>query len=245
MRHKISRGPIRLRRALAWMTAIMAATARPGSPQDSTTSTEGPGQSTASENVVCWRGAPRPSCLGFFLVEMQGVMPLAQSEQGQPDASLRTFESRLEWNLGYMANVSQKWAIGGSVTVGTGASDVLAGVRGRVRRWLGPEHSVELEVGVVRLQRPFRLGDLSGLTAGLRYNVQDRGSLFVRWDAVDAPPFSFPRGSWGGPPDDPGGFRQAIHVGVGTGSSWALVTTGALGVGYLVLLGLLFNSGFS
>ncbi len=212
--------------------------------------------------MACWRGAPRPTCGGFFVVEMQGVMPLVQSRWGRGTSGVQAFESQLEWNLGYMGNAGTRWAFGSTISIGTGANGALTGLRARARRWLGPQQSLELEAGTFFTQALFNPGDLTGLTAGVRFNLGDRGSLFVRWDGVDVPAASFPAnselrivgaapgdGSRSGianqPPGETGGFRQAIHVGVGTGSTWAVATTAALGVGYLVLMAILLNSGYS
>ena len=145
------------------------------------TDQDGQAQETGSLNMACWQGAPRPTCGGFVIVEMQGVLPLAQSQRGQTGSGLETFDSQLEWNVGYLGNVGNRWAVGATVSLGTGAGGVLTGLRARARRWLGPQHSLELEGGMLRTQAMFQPGDLTGVTAGVRFNVADRGSLFVRW----------------------------------------------------------------
>ena len=192
----------------------------------------------AASNMGCWRGAPRPACGGFFLVEAQGVFPFlgttrVQSYPGGPDFHVESFESRLEWNLGYMVNVSPRWAVGGALSLGTGSYDALTGLRARARRWVGPQLSLELQGGLVLTHaHNYGGGILRGLTTDARINIGDRGSFFVRWDGVNVPLQRTPTGEvW-----DTGGFQQALHVGVGTGSTWTAVGTGALALWYTVLL---------
>ena len=192
----------------------------------------------ASLTMTCWRGAPRPACGGFFLVEAQGVFPLLsttrlQGSPGGPSFRVESFESRLEWNLGYMLNVSQDWAVGGALSLGTGSYDALTGVRARARRWLSPQLSVELQGGVVLTHAHNSGPDVrKGLTADARLNIGDRGSFFLRWDGVQVPQERTASGEiW-----DSGGFQQALHVGVGTGSTWTAIGTGALALWYTFLL---------
>lgn len=231
-----------LRRAFLSAVAITALAARSVSAQPTPpepTGSKSQSQERQRLDMACWRGAPRPTCGGFFVVEMQGVMPLFQSHLGEVDTSRQTFESQVEWSLGYMENVSTHWAVGATLSMGPGAHGVLTGLRARARRWLGPQRSLELEGGTFRTQARHRSGDLAGFTAGARFNLGDRGSFFVRWDGVDVPGFLYPPNG----AHHPGGFQQAIHVGVGSGSTWAVGTTAALGLGYLALIMLVVTSG--
>ena len=230
------------RRAFLSAIAITALAARPVSaqgPPPEPTGSKSQAQERQRLDMACWRGAPRPTCGGFFVVEMQGVMPLFQSHWGQVDSSRQTFESQVEWNLGYMENVSTHWAVGATLSMGPGAHGVLTGLRARARRWLGPQRSLELEGGTFRTQAHHQSGDVAGFTAGVRFNLGDRGSFFVRWDGVDVPGILCPPNG----ARHPGGFQQAIHVGVGTGSTWAVGTTVALGLGYLAVIMLIVTSG--
>lgn len=190
----------------------------------------------AGRKVGCLRGRPLDACRSFWIIEMQGQTPLAQTTRevvygGDVPSGLTAFESELEWNLGHMVNVTPKLAVGGVVSAGTnGGSGVLAGLKVRVRRWLTEDISLEVEGGLLRTEDRYPVAH--GVTADLRVNVRDQGSFFVRWDGVDIAPLRAPGGSY----FDPGGFEQALSVGVGLGSVPALVGTGALGLGYVILL---------
>jgi hypothetical protein len=195
--------------------------------------------------MICWRGAPPPACGGFFLIEAQGAFPLVSSAEtvsfpGGTPVERDAFESRLEWNLGYMVNVSPAWAVGGAVTLGTGSYDALTGVRARARRWLTPQMSVEVESGML-VTHAANLGGarpLRGFTADARLNVGDHGSFFLRWDAVDVPAAP----AYGGFVPHSGGLEQALYVGVGTGSTWTVAGTAVLGLWYAFVIAALVTS---
>lgn len=174
----------------------------------------------------CWHGRPLPTCAGFWLVEAQGVLPLGTS--GGPSD---TFDDLLEWNLGYMTNVSPDWAVGGAISLGPGAAGALGGLRVRVRRWVGPTLSVELQGGLVRRGRGGLGGADHGISADARLNVADQGSLFVRWDGVFLPE----RVDWNGE-THPAAFARAFQVGLGTGSTCTLFATGLLGMMFVMVL---------
>jgi len=172
---------------------------------------------------------------------MQGYTPLAQTTRlvdygGYGPVSVQAFEDQLEWNFGHMANVTPSLALGGLLTLGTGGgSGAFAGVKARARKWLGPEVSLELEGGLLRSGAAYPAAN--GVTAEVRLNISDHGSFFVRWDGLDLSGVSDPYGY-----RDVGGFQQALSVGAGLGSKPALVGTGALGLGYVILIGIFLAS---
>jgi hypothetical protein len=191
--------------------------------------------------VGCLRGRPRPACKSFWIVEMQGNTPLAQTRRDLTygDGSswaVDSFEHVLEWNLGHMVNIGTSFAVGGVVTAGSGSDEPLTGLKVRARRWLSPNVSVELEGGMVRTNASHSVYPaVTGGTADVRLNIRDQGSFYVRWDGVTLPAQGdlLPGGV------DPGGFHQAFSVGVGLGSVPALAGTGALGLGLVVLWAML------
>lgn len=196
-------------------------------------------EAAASPKVGCLAGRPLPACKTFWIVELQGSMPLAQSSRevdyggGQPYPQ-ESFDYEIAWNLGHMVNVTPTLALGGLFTVGTGNSDALTGIRLRARRWMSEAWSVEVGGGMLRTNASSsRFPGVNGATADLRLNIRDHGSFFVRWDGVDLPAQRYPETGY----DDPGGFQQAFSVGADLGSTPALVGTGVLVLGYAVLLG--------
>jgi hypothetical protein len=193
-------------------------------------------------DIGCWRGRPLPACRGFFVVEAQGSMPVWSSRSTIRIATFRpeTFESQLDWNLGFMVNVSEWWAVGGVITVGTGSSDPLTGIKARARRWIQPGLSAEIQAGALRTDAAggFAQTPLWGATADARLNVKDWGSLFVRWDGVDVPAQASPDGDV----FEEGRFHQGLYVGAGAGSTWAVAGTAA---GFVVLLALVSSVDWS
>ena len=200
-------------------------------------------RATGHSRVGCFRGRPLPACKSFWIVEMQGHEPLVQTTRTIQYNHATPYQTdwtefALEWNLGHMANVTPTLALGGVMTLGTGSDGPFTGLKARARGWVSPAVSVELESGLLRTTGgggfyPAR----NGLTADVRLNVRDQGSFYVRWDGVDLPArvTDFM--------DEPGGFHQALSIGVGLGSKPALWATGAVAAGYLALLGLLIASG--
>ncbi len=191
----------------------------------------------AAPRVGCLRGQPIPACKSFWIVEMQGYTPLAQSSRrvtygGGPSVEIQAFESNLEWNLGHMVNLTPKFALGGTLGIGpSGGTGIFTGARVRARRWISPEWSVELSGGL--LDSNVRYPSARGVTFDARVNIRDQGAFFVRWDGASLPPESFPEAEH----FDPGGFQQAVSIGAAAGSVPALVGTGVLGLGYVILLG--------
>jgi len=190
------------------------------------------------EQVGCLRGRPLPECKTFWIVEMQGSMPLVQTQRtivlgGNIEQGSNTIEEVLEWNVGHMVNVTPTFAVGGLFTLGTGNTDVLTGMRLRARRWLSENLSLELEGGLLRTDAgSSRYPGVYGGTVDVRLNIRDQGSFYVRWDGVDLEEQSF---DW---MFDPGGFHHGLSVGASAGSVPALIGTGALGLAWTVLFAL-------
>lgn len=85
---------------------------------------------------------------------------------------MSTFASVLECNLGHMANLGEKYALGGVVTMGTGHGQGLSGLKVRVRRWFSSDFSVEAEAGPLwgNADGTRRLSATGG-TAAMRFNI--------------------------------------------------------------------------
>ena len=216
-------------------------------------SAQGSRDADGRQQIGCFRGRPLPACKTFWIVEMQGSSPVAQTSRtvrfdSDPERSgspqffedhLTTFDSVIEWNLGHMANLGDKYALGGVVTVGSGNGDALSGLKVRLRRWLSSDFSVEAEAGAFWSDAGgMRRSDAIGGTAALRFNIRDQGAIYLRWDVLPVLEESQPWGYY-----DPGGTQHALSVGLSAGSVPALIGTGALGVTWLVLLAIIVGQG--
>ena len=143
-----------------------------------------------------------------------------------------------------MANLDPKWAVGGGVSLGTGAPDAFTGVRGRVRRWLNPELSLEFEAGLARGRGNHGwYASTTGVSTGLRFNIQDYGSAFVRYDTYGAGNAD----SIVGPAPRPVVARSHfVRAGIGLGSRAAVVGTGLVAVTFGVIYAFIgFSGGFT
>ena len=190
----------------------------------------------ARPEIGCFRGRPHPACKSFWIVEMQGSSPVAQTSRtvrfdsdpersGSPqffEDQLTTFDSVIEWNLGHMANLGDKYALGGVVTVGSGNGDALSGLKVRLRRWLSSDFSVEAEAGALWSDAGgMRRSDAIGGTAALRFNIRDQGAIYLRWDVLPLLEESQPWGYY-----DPGGTQHALSVGLSAGDGVPLTVEG-------------------
>jgi len=194
-------------------------------------------QDDADAHIGCFRGRPLPDCKSFWIVEIQGVLPVFQTSRGTTYGTVQplrreAFSSQIEWNVGHMVNASRTWALGGELTLGSGNDNPLTGMRARARRWVGSNVSVEGEAGVLWSNADHATGSsLAGPTLGMRLNIRDQGAFFVRWDLIPIPETYGPGGF-----HDPGGAQHALLVGATAGSVPALAATGALGLAMLVVL---------
>ena len=127
----------------------------------------------AGQKTLCFNGSRLPVCSNFLIVEMQGILPAVETSrtvtwQGGQMADQSVFEDRLEWHLGVMHNVDERWAVGGAVGLGTGAAGALTSLTARGRRWLTDDVAV----------------DVSG---GLLFGAHERGGAGRTGTLLDAP----------------------------------------------------------
>jgi hypothetical protein len=154
---------------------------------------EGQTGTRETAKAFCWRGQALPACGGFWLFELEGGLSVASTTVVHESANLTTeypvFENELRWHLGAMRNVTEEWALGGTVGLGIGSSaGPRPGIRIRARRWLHPPLSVELEAGAMETGINDRFGSGFGLgpTVGARLNFGDHVSVFTRWEGAYA-----------------------------------------------------------
>jgi len=195
----------------------------------------------AQEQAGCLRGQRLPQCKTFWIIEIQGLVPVAQTSRVVTTSSdhafsyeAHAFDYAVEWNLGHMVNVGEGYGVGGVFTVGSGNADPLTGIRARGRKWLAKNLSIEVEGGLLRSDAAGSRGEsLNGWTAGARLNIRDQGSFFLRYDRLNVPKQTRPIPNDGY--SDPGGSHHGLSVGANAGSVPALLGTGALGAFLLVL----------
>lgn len=204
---------------------------QPGAPEPDT---------AESNRVVCLHGEPPPTCDTFWIVELQVSRGWLLEDPPRVDGVFGYDEgfTWYEWTVGHMANLGPRWALGGTVSIGNGNHDIFTGVRARVRRWIQPHLSVELEAGLAESTGGGAwYPALTAPSAGVRFNIQDHGSAFLRYDAFGTPEGSRPVG-----PNDsavPWGRKAMVRAGIGLGGKPALVGTGVVAGGFIVFLAIL------
>lgn len=182
----------------------------------------------AADNF-CWRGKALPACRSFALFELEGGLAVASTtfvhESSVVTTEYPAFVNELKWHLGAMRNLTDEWALGATLSLGSGSPSAVTGIRVRARRWLNPPMSAELEAGAVDtgINDRFGSGVGWGPTVGARLNMGDHLSVFTRWEGAYAQAGSdlnFHRES---------GFHQGLYVGASAGSTVAVAGSAALG----------------
>ena len=183
--------------------------------------------------AFCWRGQALPACRSFAIFEIEAGLAVASTMVVHESSAVTTeypvFDNEVKWHLGAMRNLSGDWALGATLSLGSGSPSALTGIRLRARRWFEPPMSAELEAGAVDtgINDRFGSGFGWGPTFGARLNWGDHASIFTRWEGVYAQAGSdrlqFHRDS---------GFHQGVYVGASAGSTVAAAGTAVLvGVG--------------
>jgi hypothetical protein len=203
------------------------------------------GQDTAQApqpREFCFDGGRLPRCRTFVIAEMQGVMRLAQSSRlvrwtdddqypAQPVTAWD--EDGLQWELGVMHNVSDRWALGGAARLGDGSTGALTGLTARGRRWVTDKIGVDASAGVtfVSASSPGDYGRKIGFSGDARLNFSDDAYFGLRYEQVPMKRGSGPNGGF-----DAGGEQRALSLLLGVGSEWAVAGSAALGLGLVLFL---------
>ncbi len=133
-------------------------------------------QEAAEPTAFCRTGRPAAECR-TFLVATLNYYPTspATAEAAIP-------WKVVEWEVGWMTNVSPATAVGASITLGTGETGFHWVVQGRYRRWLTHGAAVDGSAGFIVAQHPpgvYPHETIFGITGGLSGGLTD-------WIAVGA-----------------------------------------------------------
>ena len=106
-------------------------------------------------SFVCWRPRPLASCRSWVVTEAAAEFPAASTSArhllvggGGTYYVSDDFETRLAFTLGAMVNRGPTHAFG--ATVASTGVDIPGRIEARYRRWLGPDHGIDLSAGVAR-----------------------------------------------------------------------------------------------
>ena len=138
-----------------------------------------------------------PRCKTFLLTEAGQYWRMTGTEfTRQLDAhtfSLPDLEGHLSWELGLMSNRSPHNALGGTVLIGVGGNGGRLAVKGRYRRWLGEQGTLDLSVGALRAShrpsgdRQYATSEFAhGITGNVALGWKDWAALTVRADALSS-----------------------------------------------------------
>lgn len=160
--------------------------------------------------AVCFRGKPISQCNSFLITELGGYYKLNRNDRA-PKGS----QYLIAWELGWMKNLNEDYALGGTLLIEGNEHTKGIGLKPRLRRWLSPELSVDVSLGILKSQESG-----SGLTGDVSLNWRDWFFLTSKIENVN---------------------RTAWYGGVKFGSYAGLITT-AVAVPVLIFAGLLSAS---
>lgn len=185
---------------------------------------------------LCYRGRPAPLCHRFVITEVGYYGRAAGSSetytygsttgdgtQQEYSFTQNDIGSQLSFEVGLMANRGPRTALGATLLLGGGTGGADVGLKGRYRRWLSPDGiAVDVGLGVVSGGMSARSGNATGngVTADVALNAADYGAIVLRMDALRVS----------------GRSASAVYGGVRLGSRPALIGTGVLAVGFLLLV---------
>jgi hypothetical protein len=145
-----------------------------------------PGASWAGE--LSWRGHPKAECSSFMITESGFVFGIGGSTPN-PYSLFEAPKIMPQVELGAMANVAPREAVGGAGFCEATLDGVRAGLRFRYRRWLSPTVGLDIEPGVALLgdhgggelfpsfsgRMSVSVRDIAGLDLGLEQFRPDPG----------------------------------------------------------------------
>jgi hypothetical protein len=213
---------------------------------------DGKGVRASAPSSFCFNGAPQSKCATFVIAEMQGSTPLFQTkrqvrwgggttrEDGsfEYDEGIQTREEvaygeRLQWELGLMHNVSDRWALGATARLGSGSTGAVSALTARARRWMSDDIAIDVAAGTSFSTDWESYSRNADFTADARLNFRDDVYVGLRYDQVGLPAYSDEYGGF-----DAGGKQRAVSLLAGVGSEWALGGSAAVGLGMILLLSL-------
>lgn len=182
----------------------------------------------------CFVGRPMPKCKTFWLTEF-AYHRRAIGTGFVEDFETASFErpdldDHYSWDIGVMWNRGPRTALGGTLHLGGGGSEVRIGLKGRHRRWIAGKGVMDVSAGVlratVRAPHPTLSAPGYGLTGDIALGWRDWAALTARADVL--------RGD--------GRTVSALYGGIRLGSYPAIVGTVAAAA-YIALLLAAIGSG--
>ncbi len=192
--------------------------------------------SAQATRKLCYRGRALPQCSRFVITEIGYYRRAAGSREtytytypttdgGQQEYSFTENDigSQLTFEVGLMANRGPRSALGATLLLGAASDGAEVGLKGRYRRWLSSDGiALDVGLGVVSGGGNSRNGATTGngITADVALNAADYGAIVLRTDALRVH----------------GHTASAVYGGVRLGSGPALIGTGVLAVGLLLVV---------
>lgn len=139
-------------------------------------------ESVGAQNIgMCFRGQPLPACQTFWLTEF-GYYRTIHSTDFPPRTQNDWY---LSGEIGFMANMNQRYAIGLSGVFGGVNSGSRFGIKPRFRMWLRNRVSVDVAPGILLSGGDNRYEpQFPGFTGHIAVNFADLGALTLHLDVI-------------------------------------------------------------
>ncbi|HEX2079570.1 MAG TPA: hypothetical protein VHG08_17725 [Longimicrobium sp.] len=148
--------------------------------------------------AFCWTAQPGESCRAFLLVEGGAYLLLGGSRYVRTDFDgsrdrERHLTGHVGLEVGALANVSMRDALGATLLVGADANGERVALKGRWRRWTSPRTALDLGAGalIARRAEPRLPGEpgndhvpVRGLTADLSVGFTEWASASLRGELL-------------------------------------------------------------
>ena len=158
---------------------------------------------------LCFKGGPRSECSSFLITELGYAERLGGLSDGSHD------RKSLFWEVGWMKNVGERLALGGTLLKAPCADDRL-GLKPRVRVWLASDLSLDVGAGVL-----FENDAMDqGFTGHVGFNIADLLQPYAQVEVVNY--------KWRG-------TDRATSIGLKGGSHLAVAGTALILFGFAML----------
>lgn len=185
---------------------------------------------SAQTHSLTWRGAPLSHTKSFLITECGYSFRLSQNSAPRYGGNRNL---HVEWELGWMKNVSPKWAVGATSYFSADDDGSRLALKPRVRRWLSPTLSFDMSAGPIVKTFNSLNDDAPGLTLGVALMKRDLVGItltyeqipFTQTDRLPSDEFVYTKGT-----------ERVMYAGLRLGSQPGTVVGVAIPVGLIIWL---------
>ncbi len=131
----------------------------------------------------CFRGRPINECNSFMITEVAYLKRISRNEKYEPWPGF-LFNNDLDFyfsaDIGYMKNIGQKNAIGGTLYFGFDDNNSRLAIKPRYRRWLSHKTHLDISAGVIFFNINGYIYKSPGFTGNVGLGISNIGTLLIQ-----------------------------------------------------------------